>query len=679
MRKGYFGTLLASTAIAAALTGIAAASPFTSVETSIPVPEPANVAPPTARDATGRPSQSAPAERFGTSGPAPTAPASRPVAAPVGPVTAAPATSAQAPSAQSPSAQARPEPQVNQPAPAVRAASPSEPVKVEQNASSSAAPNVAVTDKLRDLIANRQQMERIAPRKNEREAIVALYQNNRAPLWIDIRGQSDRARAAIAHLRNIDADGLDPADYPVPNFSATSPEALAEAELRFTAALLTYARHALNGRVHWSRVSPNIDYKDAFDPADVLGKLAGNGDVAATLDSFNPQHAGYKALKAKYIELRDQAAQPGPARIESGPVLRYGRDRQGREVMMVDPRVPAVRARLGLPAEPGNAYNRALADAVVKFQKANGLQANGQLGAATINALNPPSRDKQLSTILANLERWRWVPRDFGRIHVALNIPDYHLRVMNNNQLVWTTRVVVGKPNQATPLISETMKYITVNPTWNVPQSIIYNELLPIYESSDRGIFDRMGLRVEQGRDGIRVYQPPGERNALGRIRFNFPNKFLVYQHDTPEKHYFAHDKRAYSHGCMRVQDPIKYAEVLLSLAAPRGNYTQDSIRRMYGGEERQIDFQNHIPVHLTYQTAFVDDAGKLQFRDDVYSLDSALLKVMKGEERRVADIAVDRPSDPNFKPTGTDRARLQNVARGTTANPFALFDQLFR
>ena len=127
-------------------------------------------------------------------------------------------------------------------------------------------------------------------------------------------------------------------------------------------------------------------------------------------------------------------------------------------------------------------------------------------------------------------------------------------------------------------------------------------------------IFERQGLKMERDRDGsIRVFQPPGERNALGQIRFNFPNKFLVYQHDTPEKHYFAQDKRAYSHGCMRVQDPMKYAEVLLSFAAPKANYTADSIKRMLGGEEKQIDFQNQIPVHVTYQTAFVDEAGKLQ------------------------------------------------------------------
>jgi murein L,D-transpeptidase YcbB/YkuD len=662
MRKVHLGAL-AGTALAAVLT---ATSPLnaqpvnrTSVEARVPLPDAANMPPPTARDLGGS--------------------ATKPSAFP----TLHDNAMRRSPGAPSASAR-RDMAQGQMPAAPVNTVAPATTDSAKVGPIAGAGADAPVADRLRDLINNKQQIERLVPRKNERDAIVALYQNNRgfAPLWIDRGAQSDRARDAVAYLRGVGADGLDPADYPVPNFSASSAETLAEAELRFTVTMLTYARHALNGRVHFSRVSPNIEYKEAFDAADVLSKLASSTDMARTLEQFQPQHAGYKALKAKYAELRNQGSDSaGAARIEGGPTLRYARDRQGREVLMIDPRVPALRERLGLPAEASNAYNKPLADAVARFQKERGLQVSGQLNNATVDALNPPSRDKQLNTMLVNLERWRWMPRDLGQTHVMLNIPDYHLRVMNRGSQVWMTRVVVGKPSQATPLLSETMKFITVNPTWNVPQSIIYNELLPIYETSDRAVFEKMGLRVERDRDGdIRVFQPPGERNALGRIRFNFPNKFLVYQHDTPEKHYFAHDRRAYSHGCMRVQDPMKYAEVLLSFAAPRGQYTQENLRRMFGGEERQIDFQTQIPVHITYQTAFVDDAGKLHIREDIYGLDSKLASIMKGDERRVADVAIERPADPNFKPTGDHRARLRNVAGGPGGgNPFALFEQLFR
>jgi murein L,D-transpeptidase YcbB/YkuD len=154
-----------------------------------------------------------------------------------------------------------------------------------------------------------------------------------------------------------------------------------------------------------------------------------------------------------------------------------------------------------------------------------------------------------------------------------------------------------------------------------------------------------MGLRIEENRDGtVRIYQPPGDSNALGRLRFNFPNKFLVYQHDTPDKNLFAKEVRAYSHGCMRVQDPVKYAEVLLSIALPKENYSQERIRQMFGPGELNINFPQPLPVHITYQTAFVDSTGTLQLRDDIYGHDARLLANLKGSDRRVADVPIARP-----------------------------------
>jgi murein L,D-transpeptidase YcbB/YkuD len=195
------------------------------------------------------------------------------------------------------------------------------------------------------------------------------------------------------------------------------------------------------------------------------------------------------------------------------------------------------------------------------------------------------------------------------------------------------------------------MKFITVNPTWNVPPSIIQNEYLPALQQDPQAM-ERIGLKVEQDRDGnIRIYQPPGDKNALGRIRFNFPNKFLVYQHDTPDKYLFAKDARAFSHGCMRVENPLKYGEVLLSLVLPQEHYTAERLQKMFGGSEININFPTFIPVHITYQTAFLDDAGALQIRDDVYGRDQRLLAILKGSDRKVADIAIDRPKSSSSAP----------------------------
>ena len=247
---------------------------------------------------------------------------------------------------------------------------------------------------------------------------------------------------------------------------------------------------------------------------------------------------------------------------------------------MEDPRVPQLRAKLGVTKIRMTHYDAKVADAVRKFQESAELKATGVLDERTVEAINSPKRDKQIDTVIVNMERWRWLPRELGApaigdAYVILNIPDYTLKVMQNGAQVWTTKVVTGKPGvHATPLLTETMKYITVNPTWNVPPSIIYDEYLPALQQ-DPTVLQRMGLKLDHNPDGsVHISQPPGEANALGRIRFNFPNKFLVYQHDTPDKYLFAKEERAFSHGCMRVQNPDQYAAVLLGITEPNEHYT---------------------------------------------------------------------------------------------------------
>ena len=248
---------------------------------------------------------------------------------------------------------------------------------------------------------------------------------------------------------------------------------------------------------------------------------------------------------------------------------------------------------------------------------------------------------------------------------------------MQNGGQVWTTRVVTGQPGiHATPLLTETMKFITVNPTWNVPPSIIYNEYLPALKQ-DPTVLERMGLRLDHNRDGsIHISQPPGERNALGRIRFNFPNKFLVYQHDTPDKNLFARDDRAFSHGCMRVQNPDQYASVLLNITEPNGHYSPEKIRSMYGQSEIDLKFPTPIPVNITYQTAFVDDAGKLEFRKDVYGRDATMLALLRAGKNKDLENVIAH-SQPNYvRPAGNlpDGVRF---ASDNSSGP-SFFERLF-
>ncbi|HWM46252.1 MAG TPA: L,D-transpeptidase family protein [Xanthobacteraceae bacterium] len=507
-----------------------------------------------------------------------------------------------------------------------------------------------VTDKIRELLTAKS--ERSFMKRGDKAAAEAFYAARKyAPLWVTSTGASDRGKAAVAYLMGIEADGLEPDDYPIPALKdAKDADALADAEIKLTASVIAYARHAQTGRVNFTRVSGDIYYQqDVPEPADVLAKLADATDVAAALDSFEPQHPQYKALKAQLAKVRGKSEAAAPVRIGPGPTLKFGK------TAMQDPRVPQLRERLGLAAKDGDTtYDKQLAEAVTKFQKANGLKPDGYLGSGTIAALNGPKREKTADIIIANMERWRWMPRDLGRTHVMLNIPDFSLRVVRDGSVYWQTKVVVGKPGTPTPILTAAMQYITVNPTWNVPPSIVYGEYLPALQQ-DPTVLERMGLKLTQNADGsVHIAQPPGDRNALGRIRFNFPNKFLVYQHDTPEKHLFARYPRAYSHGCMRVEDPVKYAEVILSLVLPKDGYTQERIRRMYGPSEVDIRFPSTLPVHITYQTAFVDDHGQLVLRDDVYGRDARMIAILKGDERKVADVGMDRPQPSYSRPSVT-------------------------
>ena len=544
------------------------------------------------------------------------------------------------------------------------AAPAAEQAKEPAKAASTPAPaaEASLSDKLRELIAGKQ-FDRLVPRKADRAGIEAYYSaHNYAPLWISNNAANDREKSAAAYLAQVDTVGLDPSDYSVPDFkSASNADALAEDELKFTASVLTYARQAQIGRIHFSRVSADIQYDlVAPEPASVLAKLAESNDASAALDSYNPPQEGFKALRAKLAELRKGPADSGPKaedkpaapriHIAEGKILHSG---------MKDARVTALRKRLAIAGDKDNPlYDDAVRDAVKTFQTESDIAVDGNLGPNTVRALNGEQKEVRrpsanpVDTIIVNMERWRWLPRDLGNPYVMVNVPDYTLTLYNNGKVYWHTRIVAGKPGTtATPMISAEMKFITVNPTWNVPPSIIEKEYLPALQEDPQAL-ERIGLRLTQDADGtVHVSQPPGAGNALGRIRFNFPNKFLVYQHDTPDKYLFAREKRAYSHGCMRVQNPLTYGEKLLSLVMPNEHYTEARLQSMFGDNEININFPKFIPVHLTYQTAFVDGDGKLQLREDVYGRDAKMLSILKSSERKVADIAVERAPNTSSKP----------------------------
>ncbi|MDF2811940.1 MAG: peptidoglycan-binding protein, partial [Microvirga sp.] len=289
-------------------------------------------------------------------------------------------------------------------------------------------------------------------------------------------------------------------------------------------------------------------------------------------------------------------------------------------VGMQDPRVPLIRAHFKIKQDgkDQNLYDERVATAVAEFQKAKGLPTNGVLNARTIAALSSQPRAVLESELISNMERWRWLPADLGARHIMVNVPEYRLRLVERGDVVHETRVIVGKEQTQTPIFSENMKYLVVNPSWTLPPSIIKKEFLPAL-AADPDYAARKGYRVTRKGNRISVQQPPGARNALGLIKFMFPNDHAVYLHDTPNRNLFSAGKRAFSHGCVRVDQPFQLAEEILG---QDDKWSEKTLRGLVGKGERYVHLKRPLPVHLTYFTLSVDENGALKSFDDLYGFD---------------------------------------------------------
>ena len=451
-----------------------------------------------------------------------------------------------------------------------------------------------------------------------------------APVWLDGHGLNPQGQGVLRRLERADEDGLDLAAFPLPKDlpADATPERLAEAETTLSAAVVAYAMQASGSRIVPTRISSLITARPTLaDPGAALAAVAAAADPDGALAGYNPQQKGYRDLRDQLSRTRAAAPPPPPTpsaapttiRIPDGPSLGLG---------MQDTRVPLVRARLGVSADGSAAdvYDLPVAAAVQAFQRANGLPPNGALTPATAAALSggvatPASAPtatvspaRRLSMLVANMEMWRWEPRDMGAERIEINIPDYTLRMMEGDDLVHQARVIVGKPDTPTPVFSNAMKYILVNPIWRVPDSIVRKELAP-HLAEDPDYLTRRGYQVAEIGGHMFVSQPPGEGNALGHILFMFPNEHAVYLHDTPLRGLFGTARRAYSHGCVRLDQPMRLAELVM------GAGWGARLQAMIGSTERTVMLPRAIPIHLEYFTEFVDATGALQEREDVYGI----------------------------------------------------------
>jgi murein L,D-transpeptidase YcbB/YkuD len=463
--------------------------------------------------------------------------------------------------------------------------------------------------------------------KDEISAYYGL--NDYRRIWVSDGHFLQRGKDLIKRFEDAQYDGLQPKDYlKTVFFNLDAPDAnekaQAEAEIELSASAVNFARHLSSGRIDPARVGV-FAKPDIIPVRQILSDMANMSDVKAQFAKYEPTHAGYRVLHDALAKaLGEKKLAPEKPYIPSGPILSEG---------MKDERVPMLRARFAL-----NAYSDAspimdseLTKAVRDFQEDNGLKATGILSKSTVRILNEQAEAKarghvNVSDLIVNMERWRWLPRDLGAFNVTVNIPEFLVRVSKGGETTYEGRVVVGKASTPTPIFSDEIEYLVVNPSWNVPPSIVRNEMLPMLEE-DPEAFMRRGFEVRQDSRGkLSFRQPPSAMNALGRVKFMFPNDHDVYLHDTPAKGYFDRDMRAFSHGCVRVDRPLKFADALL---VHESKLNSKMLSRMFGGEERFLNLEKHVPVHLVYFTAFAGEGGAIERRADIYGLDSRMKALM--------------------------------------------------
>jgi L,D-transpeptidase YcbB len=429
--------------------------------------------------------------------------------------------------------------------------------------------------------------------REDRAALAKFYAGRQhEPVWTNAAGLTPAAAAAIAEMRRADEWGLDAAAFQVPALSGSAPSraSRADAEIALSLGILRYARHARGGRAEPTSLSHNLDRKlPLLDPAQVIDQAAKAENPGVYLQSLQPQHPQFEALRQKYLALRG-GAQPDPSASEDG--------------------------------------------------KKGGRKA---AGAA--------SETSSARRVLVNMEEWRWMPESLGDFFVWVNIPEYTLRVVKAGKIIHTERVIVGKRDTQTPVFSQDLEQVIFHPFWGIPESIKRNDVLPSLARGSSRVVERYNLRIQRGGRDIdpasvdwasadirqyHVYQPPGPTSVLGVMKFRFPNKHDVYMHDTPTKNLFNAEVRTFSHGCVRVREPQRLAELVL---AEDQDWTASRVAAAINGgpQNNQISLSRKVPVHITYFTAMIDRSGELKLFPDIYGHEARIALGMDGKAHLIA------------------------------------------
>jgi L,D-transpeptidase YcbB len=495
------------------------------------------------------------------------------------------------------------------------------------------------------------------------EALVRFYElRNFEPAWTVEGEPRDHLKSFLTALSTADQHGLHPEIYHIRTIdkmlgalaaidrinSDQDIYLLADLDLLLTDAVLTYGSHLLAGQVNPETFDPEwiADRREA-DMATVLQDTLNYGNIFESLRSLWPEHEGYIRLYETYNQYRLllQNGVKWPV-VEAGPKMQLG-DRHERVALLRARLADDPELQAGFLAGETDLFDKNLKLAVIDFQSRHGLDMDGIVGPATLAALNTSLKEK-VERIRLNLERWRWLPKDLGYRSVQVNIADFQLKVVEQQQIVLEMKIIVGKNYRQTPVFSDKISYMVLNPSWHVPQSIAVNDKLPLIKKNP-GYLAQQKMRVfsswradakemdpyqidwrkvTESNFSYRLRQDPGPNNALGRIKFMFPNRFNVYLHDTPSRELFNKTSRTFSSGCIRIQNPEELALYLLK-DDPRWN--RDKFRKALDTmKEQSIRLPVPVPVHLLYWTVFVDKDGVVQFRNDIYGRDAQLAKALE-------------------------------------------------
>lgn len=495
------------------------------------------------------------------------------------------------------------------------------------------------------------------------------------PAWINDNGPIFQVKSFINEIKDARHEGLRPEDYHLIKIESImreirrsqekktpfNPRMLVDLELLLTDSFLIYGSHLLTGKVNPESIDAEwFANRREADMVQIIEAALDSNQIAESLKNLLPAQTGYKRLKSALAQYRETLIKGGWNTIPEGSKIQKG-DR-GIRIIALRNRLIASKDLRFLEKSDEDVFDDKLEEAVRRFQRRHGLDIDGIVGTLTLAALNVPVEERELQIEL-NMERWRWLPQDLGSKHILVNIANFELDVNENNKQVMTMRVVVGKQYRRTPVFSANMTYLVLSPHWHIPPRLAIQDKLPLIRK-DVSYLEKQKIRVFQGwgtetkeidptsidwsqitakNFNFRLCQDPGPLNALGRVKFMFPNRFNVYLHDTPSRELFGKTVRAFSSGCIRIEKPIELVVYHLQ-GDPR--WTKESILAAIDrGIEQTLILKDPVPVHLLYWTAWAEEDGLIHFRDDIYGRDKQLDEALK--ERPPMSLKEDKGNKP--------------------------------